>query len=106
MSDLLSSKQLLMQDDGVAQSATAPSLEFLKNGDAAARLDIARVVDVLSGRVSLLDLRMRLGDEVFHFVHGADGCDDLHPLHHLVWSRIAFTIGFVHPTNTGADAAS
>ncbi len=49
---------------------------------------------------------MRLGAEVSHFVHGADGCDDLHPLHHLVWSRIAFTIGFVNPTNTGTDAAT
>ncbi|MDN5005544.1 hypothetical protein ACFQZO_32310 [Bradyrhizobium sp. GCM10027634] len=78
--------------------------EFLKNGDPASRLEIARVVDELSLGVALLDHRMRLGTEISHFVHGVEGVGDLHPLHHLVWSKVAFALGFVHPTNTGADA--
>lgn len=89
-----------MQDDGVAQSATAPSLEFLKNGDAAARLDIARVVDALSGRVSLLDLRMRLGGR------GLPLCARRRRLRRfasvassgLVKDRIHYWIFFIRPT--------
>jgi hypothetical protein len=79
-------------------------LEFLKKGDAAARLEIARVVDELGLSVALLDHRTRLGTEIAHFVHGAGGSSDLHPLHHLVWSKVAYVLGFIHPTNTGFDA--
>lgn len=79
-------------------------LEFLKKGDATARLEIARVVDELGFGVALLDHRTRLGTEISHFVHGAEGNADLHPLHHLVWSRVAYALGFVHPSKTGFDA--
>lgn len=79
-------------------------LEFLKKGDPIARLEIARVVDELSFGASLLDHQMRLGTEISHFVHSAEGGGDLHPLHHLVWSKVAYALGFVHPSQTGFDA--
>ncbi|MCK1489189.1 hypothetical protein IVB14_01795 [Bradyrhizobium sp. 180] len=97
----------LVEDGGVfCPISDSTFFEFLKNSDPTARLEIARVVDELSGGVSLLDHRMRLGTDISHFVHDAEGSDELHPLHHLVWSRVAFALGFVHPTNTGADAAT
>jgi hypothetical protein len=79
-------------------------LEFLKKGDATARLEIARVVDELGLGVALLDHRMRLGTEIAHFVHSSEGGGELHPLHHLVWSKVAYVLGFTHPSNMGVDA--
>ncbi|MDA9437053.1 hypothetical protein [Bradyrhizobium sp. CCBAU 51627] len=78
--------------------------EFLKNRDLTSRLEIARVVDELSLGVSLLDHQMRLGTEISHFVHSTEGNGDLHPLHHLVWTKVAYALGFVHPGQTGFDA--
>lgn len=78
--------------------------EFLKQEDTNSRLETAQVVDELSLGVTLLDHRMRLGTEISHFVHGVVNEGELHPLHHLVWSKVAYTLGFVHPSNMGFDA--
>lgn len=78
--------------------------EFLKNRDLTARLEIARVVDELSLGVSLIDHQMRLGTEISHFVHSAEGHGGLHPLRHLAWSKVAYALGFAHPSQTGFDA--
>jgi len=99
-------RQLVRGGKAFCPISDSTFFEFLKNGDPAARLDIARIVDEFSLGVALLDHRMRLGTEISHFVHGAEGSGDLHPLHHLVWSKVAFALGFVHPTSTGADAAT
>jgi hypothetical protein len=80
-------------------------LEFLKQDDMKSRLETARMVDELSLGVALLEHRMRMGTEVAHFVHAFKGdADDLHPLRHLVWSKLGYVLGFVHPSETGFDA--
>jgi hypothetical protein len=79
--------------------------EFLKQDDMNSRLETAHIVDELSLGVALLDHRMRMGTEVAHFVHSFEGdADDLHPLRHLVWSKLGYVLGFVHPSKTGFDA--
>lgn len=79
--------------------------EFLKQDDMSSRLETARIVDELSLGVALLEHRMRMGTEVAHFVHGFHGDgDDLHPLRHLVWSKLGYVLGFFHPSETGFDA--
>ncbi|NPV20374.1 hypothetical protein HL668_05790 [Bradyrhizobium sp. 81013] len=79
--------------------------EFMKRGDLLSRLAIARIVDELSLGVTCLDSRTRMRIEIAHFVHGFqnDG-HELHPLHHLVWSKLAYVLGFVHPNETPFDA--
>lgn len=77
--------------------------EFLKQADVNSRLETARIVDELGLGVALLEHRMRLGTEISHFVHSTGGNGDLHPLHHLVWSKVAYVLGFIHPGNTGFD---
>jgi hypothetical protein len=80
-------------------------LEFLKQDDINSRLETARIVDELSLGVALIDHRMRMGTEVAHFVHSFEGdADALHPLRHLVWSKLGYVLGFVHPSGTGFDA--
>lgn len=79
--------------------------EFLKQDDMSSRLQTARIVDELSVGVALIDHRTRMGTEVAHFVHGFDdGADDRHPLRHLVWSKVGYVAGFMHPSGTGFDA--
>jgi hypothetical protein len=78
--------------------------EFLKQADVNSRLETARLVDELGLGVALLEHRMRLGTEISHFVHSTEGNGDLHPLHHLVWSKVAYVLGFIHPSNTGFGA--
>jgi hypothetical protein len=79
--------------------------EFMKRGDLSSRIAIARIVDELSLGVTCLDSRTRMRTEIAHFVHGFqnDG-RELHPLHHLVWSKLAYVLGFIHPTETLFDA--
>lgn len=79
--------------------------EFMKRGDLSSRLEMARIVDELSLGVTFVDSRARMSTEVAHFVHSFqnDG-RDLHPLHHLVWSKLAYALGFLHPTETAFDA--
>jgi hypothetical protein len=103
--ELLQQLRKLVQDGRVfCPISDSTFSEFLKNGDPTARLQIARVVDELSLGVSLLDHQMRLGTEVSHFVYSFEGSGDLHPLHHLVWSKVAYALGFIHPSQTGVDA--
>jgi|SRR6267154_3160280 len=64
-------------------------LEFLKKADANAHLEIAQVVDELSLGIALLDHQTRLGTEIAHFIQSASGSETLHPLHSLVWSKVA-----------------
>ncbi len=79
--------------------------EFLKQDDMNSRLETARIVDELSLGVALIDEWMRMGTEVAHFVHSFEGnADDLHPLRHLVWTKLGYVGGFVHPSQTGLDA--
>jgi hypothetical protein len=79
-------------------------LEFMKQEDAASRLRTAALVDELSLGVALLAFPERLATEVNRFFHAAehDG-KDLYPLRHLVWSKLPYVLGFVHPTQTAFD---
>ncbi|WP_234686093.1 hypothetical protein [Bradyrhizobium monzae] len=97
-------RKLVQHEKAFCPISDSVFFEFLKKGDPDARMEIARIVDELSLGVSLLDHRMRVGTEVSHFVHSAEGSGDLHPLHHLVWSKVAYALGFVHPSQTGFDA--
>jgi hypothetical protein len=80
-------------------------LEFMKQDDVASRLRTATLVDELSLGVTLLDLPSRMATEIARFFHSTEiNGGDLHPLQHLVWSKLPYALGFVHPANTGFDA--
>jgi hypothetical protein len=79
--------------------------EFLKQDDMNSRLETARIVDELSLGVALINERMRMGTEVARFVQSFEStADDLHPLRHLVWTKLGYVAGFIHPSETGFDA--
>jgi predicted DNA-binding ribbon-helix-helix protein len=80
-------------------------MELMKQTDATSRLAMTRLIDELSHGVTLIAYDMRIGTELAHFLRRfAENRDDLHPLHHLVWSKIACVLGF-GPALLPCDAA-
>jgi len=82
-------------------------MELMKQADVTSRVAMARLIDALSLGVTLIAYDMRIGTELAHFMQRFGiKQDHLHPLHHLVWSKLAYVLGFVHPASMGFDAAT
>lgn len=79
-------------------------LELLKQSDASTRTATAELIDELSLGVTLTTNQARFGTEIAHFFHSFDAGADLHPLRHLVWSRLSYVLGPMHPSETAFDA--
>lgn len=63
----------------------------------------AHLIDELSLGVTLLHGQARMGTEVGHFIHSFEYGACLHPLHHLVWSKLSYVLGFMHPSSPEFD---
>lgn len=79
-------------------------LELLKQSDAATRTATAQLVDELSLGATLLHNQARFATEVAHFFHSFEQGANLHPLRHLVWSKLSYVLGVQHPSETAFDA--
>jgi len=80
-------------------------MELMKQDDIRTRLSTAQIIDELSLGVSLIPYDLRAGTELAHFVHSfLVKPSELHPLRHLVWTKLSYVLGFVHPSNTPFDA--
>jgi hypothetical protein len=77
-------------------------LELIKQDDLRSRMETVRLIDELSQGVSLLPHQMRVATEIAHFLQQSMG-DVLHPLCHLVWLKLAYVMGFAHPSSTSFD---
>lgn len=77
--------------------------ELVKQEDAATRLATAQLIDELSLGISLIAYDERIELELEHFVHLKAEKRDLVPIRHLVWSKLSYVLGHVHPTNIGFD---
>jgi hypothetical protein len=74
--------------------------EMLKNADLSRRIAVAALMDELSLGVTIIPYNVRVGTELAHFLHSARTPEDVHPLKHLVWSKLSYVMGFVHPNGT------
>src|SRR5207302_1314667 len=79
-------------------------LELLKQSDPSSRTATARLIDELSLGVTLLPNQARAATELARFIHSFEDSANLHPLRHLVWSKLSYVLGFVHPTSAAFDA--
>ena len=79
-------------------------LELLKQSDASSRIATARLIDELSLGVTLLHNQARCATELSHLIHSFEEGASLHPLHHLVWSKLSYVLGFAHPNSEQFDA--
>lgn len=78
-------------------------LEVFKQTDGHTRALTAKLIDELSLGITLIPLDLRIGTEIAHLLHAALAPDLVYPLHHLVWSKLSYTLGFFHPTNIAFD---
>lgn len=74
-------------------------LELMKQTDPATRSATAELIDTLSLGVTLSPHRTRVATEVAHFLHASAG-HDVHPLEHLVWTKVSYVLGVRHPVAT------
>jgi hypothetical protein len=77
--------------------------ELLKQTDANTRKATANLIDELSNGVAIIPFELRVGTELAHFLHSAVSApaDVLHPIKHLVWSKLSYVWGFTHPAGIG-----
>ena len=71
-------------------------LELMKQSDPVTRGATAELIDELSCGVTLSPEPTRVATEVAHFFHANVG-HSVHPLEHLVWTKVAYILGVQHP---------
>ena len=74
-------------------------LELMKQTDPATRGATADLIDELSCGVTLSPEPTRVATEVAHFLHASTG-HNVHPLEHLVWTKVPNILGVQHPVAT------
>jgi hypothetical protein len=73
-------------------------LELFKQGDPHTRKSTAALMDELSMGITLIEPEMRIGTEISHFIHDKCGRGPLDDLDDLVWCKVAYVLGYLHPT--------
>ena len=73
-------------------------VELLKKADSASRDVTAGLMDELSLGVTLIPYEMRAATELAHFLHSARTANSVYALEQLVWSKLAYVLGFQHPS--------
>lgn len=71
-------------------------LELMKQSDLTTRAATAELIDELSCGVALCHEPTRVATEVAHFFHANAG-HSVHPLEHLVWTKVPYILGVQHP---------
>lgn len=74
-------------------------LELMKQSDLTTRGATAELIDELSCGVTLCHEPTRVATEVAHFLHANAG-HSVHPLEHLVWTKVPYILGVQHPVAT------
>lgn len=74
-------------------------LELMKQSDLTTRSATAELIDELSCGVTLCHEPTRVATEVAHFLHANAG-HSVHPLEHLVWTKVPYILGVQHPVAT------
>ena len=74
-------------------------IELMKQSDLATRSATAALIDELSCGVALSPESTRVASEVAHLFHASVG-DSVHPLEHLVWTKVSYIQGVQHPVAT------
>jgi hypothetical protein len=81
-------------------------VELMKQCDPETRRSTSALIDVLSQGVAFVDENQRISTEISYFLHSKGTTKSVHPLEHLVWCKLSYVLGFVHPTGTPFDAAT
>lgn len=74
--------------------------ELLKKVDTKSRQITADLIDELSLGVALISYDLRANTELAHFLHSALDPRNVLPLDDLVWTKLAYVVGFIYPQST------
>jgi hypothetical protein len=82
-------------------------VEVLKQANTQTRrIATARLIDELSLGVSLTTGRTRIATEIAHFFHSCSGERNLHAMQELVWTKLSYTLGYIHPSLPNLEKAT
>ena len=81
-------------------------VELMKQSDHTSRQMTAALIDELSLGVTLIPEEIRVTTEVTHFLHTTTGTPNLLPLEELVWCKLSYVLGVIHPYETAFDPAT
>ncbi|WP_417687962.1 hypothetical protein [Roseibium sp.] len=81
-------------------------VELMKQSDPTSRTMTAALIDELSLGITLIPEDMRVGTEVAHFLYKNSGHTDLYPLEELVWCKLSYVLGILHPYKTPFDPST
>jgi hypothetical protein len=70
------------------------------------RLGTIALIDQLSLGVSVIDMEARAKTEIAHFINQSNGAQELYPLNRLVWTKLAYTFGCLHPHSDEISATA
>ncbi len=70
------------------------------------RIATARLIDELSLGVSLTTGRARIATEIAHFFYSCTGQRNLYAMRELVWTKLSYILGYIHPSLPGLDKAT
>lgn len=99
-------RQLVSNGKAYCPISESTFFEVFKQGAALTRRATTTLVDELSLGVTLIPLDLRIGTEIAYFIHSKLTPDHVHPLPHLVWTKLSYVLGYVHPTSTQFDPAT
>jgi len=74
---------------------------LLKQKDLSTRIATASLIDELSLGAAFAPEQERVGTELAHFFYSHGSKAKLHPVKSLIWSKLSYVLGIVHPANTG-----
>lgn len=81
-------------------------VEVMKQANTSTRrIATARLIDELSLGVSLTTSRTRIATEIGHFFYTHTGQQNLHAMQELVWTKLSYTLGYIHPSLPNLDKA-
>jgi len=101
ISDLLALlRYLVSQGKVICPISESVFIELLKQSDKSTRLATAQLIDDLSLGITLIPLHERIQQELCNSFYEQAGVNNLIPLQQLVWTKLPYVLGEIHPYNT------
>lgn len=101
ISDLLTLLRFLISEGkAICPISESVFIELLKQSDESTRFATAQLIDDLSLGVTLIPFDERVRQELCNSFYEEAGAKDVIPLPQLVWTKLAYVLGEVHPSKT------
>lgn len=78
--------------------------ELMKQQSASSRKNTAHLIDQLSLGASLINQKRLIETEIAYFIHQYGTKSDLYELSEIVWTKVTYVLGELHPVKTVFDS--